>query len=446
MMSEPLKKDYRLLSFISAMVMVCYGMIAWWIPRTNFCFLIVSLTVLFVLYMLMTARDFAKDYYKELLLLALLSRCVFLFSIPSLSDDYFRFMWDGILTGNGINPYMHVPASVNSINGNALPAFMMKLKEGMNSLPYYSPYPPLLQLVFYIAVKIGGYHLVADIVVFKILILLAEAGSFFILKKLLEQFHLPVEKVLLYALNPLVIIELTGNLHGEVFMIFFMLLSFYLLVTNRTVSSAIFLALAVSTKLLPLIFLPAILSFIGIKKGLLYTVIVLATVMASFLPFANALFIPHMLESVGYYYQKFEFNASIYYLLRWMGYDLTGFNLIYITGKLLPLIAFVLIMWLAFYKKIKTKEVFFERILFTLLTYYLLSLIVHPWYITLLVAVSVCTTYRFAFVWSALIMLTYSTYLQTPYHEILWVVFLEYLVLGLVIYAEIRKGNEVKNV
>ncbi|MBC7887588.1 MAG: hypothetical protein H7Z13_06845 [Ferruginibacter sp.] len=422
---------------IALMAMLCYSVIAYVIPRTSFAIFIVMVTVLFVLFMLMTAKDFSQDHFKELLLLAFLSRLIFLFAFPSLSDDYFRFIWDGVLTNNGINPYLGVPGSINIVNGRVLPEFLLELKANMNSLPYFSPYPPVLQFVFFVSVKSVGYHLLNDLVIFRILALLAEAGTVYITIKMLDHFKLPRQRVLLYALNPLVVIELSGNLHGEVFMIFFLALSFYLLIKQQYLLSAVFLGLAVSTKLLPLIFIPAVISFIGTRKGIVFSLITLITLTVSFIPFMDAAFLQHILESLGYYFQKFEFNASIYYLLRWIGYDITGFNLIYIIGMILPVVAFVFILRIAWYKKIQTPAMLFERLLFTLLVYYLFSLIVHPWYITLLVALSVFTVRRFAFAWSALVMLTYSTYLQTPYHEILWVTALEYIVLGVIVFVEI---------
>ena len=433
------KGNGALLGFISVICLLCYAWIAYLLPRTSFGILIVLITVLFVLYALLTAPEFAQANFSKLLGLAILSRLIFLFAVPSLSDDYFRFVWDGVLDSYGINPYLFVPASFNQMNGGPLPGFMLELKANMNSLPYFSPYPPVLQAMFLVSVKLGGFHLAANIIVLRIMGLLAEVGIIFIAVKLMDHFKLPRNRVLLYALNPLVIIELTGNLHGEVVMIFLLLLSLFFLVTERSFLSAIVLGLAIATKLLPLIFLPAIFSFIGIRRGIRYSLIVALTVTASFLPFVNAVFVQHIAESVGYYFQKFEFNASIYYVLRWIGYTISGYNLIYFIGKLLPVIVFVLIMRMAFLKKITTSAMLFEKLLFTLLIYYLFSLIVHPWYITVLATLSIFTVYRFALVWSALVMLSYSTYLQIPYHEIWWVTAIEYMILAGVLYLEIRK-------
>ena len=66
-----------------------------------------------------------------------------------------------------------------------------------------------------------------------------------------------------------------------------------------------------------------------------------------FLPFLNNSFVSHIASSIGLYFDKFEFNASIYYLLLWVGYDITGVNVIIVLGKILPVFAIIFIMKLA---------------------------------------------------------------------------------------------------
>lgn len=436
------KKNYPLFICMAAITMAGYWAIGYIVPRTNFIVLIALVALLFTGYAVMAAKDFARLYFKQLLWLAILCRLIFLFAIPSLSDDYFRFIWDGALTSHGINPYLYLPDAVSQLHGQPLPAFLNQMKAGMNSLPYYSPYPPVLQFIFFAMVKLGGFNVMGNVLVLRLFALLAECGIMMLAIKLLAHFKMERGRVLWYALNPLVIIELTGNLHGEVIMIFFMLLAIYLIIKNEFIFSAVVMGLAVSTKLLPLIFLPAIIYFLGRRRGIIYMFVMLSIVAVSFFPFFNAVFIQHMAQSIGYYFQKFEFNASIYYILRWMGYDVTGFNLIYFIGKALPVFAAAFIVWVTLYKDINNAQVFIERLLLSLLVYYGFSLIVHPWYISVLVVLSIFTRYKFAFIWSGLIMLTYSTYLQKPYHEILWVTALEYIGLGTVLYFEIYKKDQ----
>ena len=183
-------------------------------------------------------------------------------------------------------------------------------------------------------------------------------------------------------------------------MIFFMSLAFLFLVSEQLLWSAVFVGLAISTKLLPLIFMPAMVSFLGIKKGAVYGMLVLLVVGISFLPFADQSFVDHMGTSIGLYFHKFEFNASIYYLLLWVGYDVTGVNIIFVLGKIMPLFAFAAILMIAFKQHILTVEVLVKRILLTLVAYYLFSLVVHPWYVTVLVFLTVFNGYRFSLIWS----------------------------------------------
>ncbi len=74
--------------------------------------------------------------------------------------------------------------------------------------------------------------------------------------------------MLLYALNPLVIVELTGNVHFEALMIVFLLAFLLALHRNQVRRAALFLALSAGVKLLPVLFLPLVLARKGWKTTL----------------------------------------------------------------------------------------------------------------------------------------------------------------------------------
>lgn len=436
------KKSWLLLALFAMLSAAFYVAIGYFVPRASFNILIVLVSGTFICYFFMSSGRLAKNYLNQLLILAFVFRVIFLFAIPALSDDYFRFAWDGLLSTNGMNPYAFAPDATTSLPGADLFLFMNQLKAGMNSLHYYSVYPPLLQVVFFVSVKIGGANILNDLIVYRVVVLFAEVGTIFTIIKLLRHFKLPERNVLFYALNPLVIIEFSGNLHGEVFMIFFLALAFLFLVKEQLLWSAIVVGLAISTKLLPLIFIPAIVSFLGIRKGAVYAILVLLVFGMSFLPFADQSFIEHIGTSVGLYFDKFEFNASIYYLLLWVGYDVTGVNIIFVLGKIMPLFSIAAILLIALKQRIISVEALVKRLLLTIVAYYFFSLVVHPWYITVLVFLTVLNGYRFSLVWSFLVMLTYSAYAQYPYREVLWLTGIEYIILAGFIFIELKFGKE----
>jgi alpha-1,6-mannosyltransferase len=426
--------------FISGL---CYFLIAYFTERTESIQLFAGIALLFSFYLFVVFKPSLSDWnFNFILISSFLFRAIFILAIPALSDDYFRFIWDGRLIEEGINPFLYLP---NEVQKQSLLSGEMNdtLYHKMNSPNYYSVYPPVLQFVFFIASKLSLSSNYGAIVVLRIVILLAEIGSYFFLTKIITLLKLPKNRILIYLLNPLVIIEISGNLHFEGLMLFFVIASFYFLLVNNIIFSSIFFSLAVCTKMIPLVLLPLIIKKIGFKKGIIYSLLVLMLSSVLFLPFINQELISNIGNSVGLYFQKFEFNASIYYLARWLGFQISGFNEIAIIGKLLPMISFVLIMYISFRSKPKQSDkiLFFESALTILFVYYLFSLIIHPWYLTFLVLISVFSNHRYALIWSFLIFLTYLTYTSVPFKESAWVLLLEY---GLVITWYLSERNKLK--
>lgn len=424
---------------LSIISVLSYVILGYYTQRNNSVLLFSMLSVLFTFYFILIYFDsILLSNYQLLLFVAIICRLALLISVPALSDDYFRFIWDGQLLQHNINPYMYLPSEISTqeILKNAN---MKELYENMNSPHYYSVYPPVLQAVFYIASKISFNTNFIAILILRLVIILAEVGTFIYLKKIVSYLSLPKEYVLWYVLNPLIIIELTGNLHFEGLMLFFIVASFYYLLKNKLLLSSLFFALAISTKMIPLVLLPLIVKKVGLKKGLIYSVCTGIIVLLGFLPFVSEQLISHIGSSVQLYFQKFEFNASIYYMVRWVGFQYSGYNEIALIGKAFPIITFVLILIISFKKNNENNSVsFFKTALLILFTYYSLACIVHPWYISVLVLLSVITQQKVALVWSALVFISYQTYAQVPYTENLILVFIEYAIVFSWFFIEIK--------
>lgn len=379
-----------------------------------------------------------------LLVSALLFRLSLLAVVPNLSDDYARFIWDGRLLAHGYNPYLYLPAQVINTPIAFIAGLTDSLSQRLNSPHYFTVYPPLNQALFGLAGWLSPTSVMGAVISLRIPILLADMGSIALLAKLLRRFGKNPNYSLLYALNPLVVLELTGNLHFEGIMIFFVLLSIWLLIQNHWLGSSVALASGIGMKLLPLIFLPLLIRYLGWKRGLIYASLTIALVGLLFVPFISIELLKNIYSSLNLYFQSFEFNASVYYLIRAVGYWLVGFNIIAGAGFMLFVVIGVCVLIIAFRKTAYLPGPLFPmKVLLTLTLYWLLSTTVHPWYITSLVAASVFTPFRYPLVWSGVVVLSYSAYQTTAYRENLWITGLEYsLVLGMGLYEWYRLKNQ----
>ncbi|MBC8046859.1 MAG: polyprenol phosphomannose-dependent alpha 1,6 mannosyltransferase MptB, partial [Fimbriimonadaceae bacterium] len=282
-------------------------------PRTNFVQLIILYSFLFVAYLHIIFYWKDDKHIKEAKFVSVALRFLLLFSIPNLSDDFYRYIWDGSLMHHGINPFTYTPQQL--LNDPSLHQAAVKISDGniyehLNSEQYYSVYPPVGQFFFFITAKIchltkGG--LLLNIFILKFFILLSEIGTIYFLSKILNHLNFSSKNILLYALNPLIILELTGNIHFEAVTIFFLAASIYFLLKHRYFLSAVLFGLSVATKILPLILLPFLLKYIGFRKTIVYSSITAIVFIISFIPFYNAGLIRHFLASLQLYFASFEF-------------------------------------------------------------------------------------------------------------------------------------------
>jgi len=376
-----------------------------------------------------------------------LFRLVFIVAIPNLSQDFYRFLWDGRMLVQGVNPYIVTPQlfftdlsiALELTQGKQV-AEAAQLYAGMGELnaSHYSNYPPINQLFFSIAALFAGKSVLGSVVVLRVLIMLADVGILYFGRKLLKGLQLPENKIFWYFLSPFVIIEMTGNLHFESVMLFFVVWALYVLYKEKWMWAAVLLGISVSVKLLPLLFLPLffkwflkklIAVFQNLAKLFLFYIVLLGTVLLTFAPFLSSEFISNFSTTIGLWFQSFEFNASVYYVIRWIGYQAVGWNIIASVGKILPLVVIVFLLVLTFFRKNTSTRQLITSMLFGVSFYFLLSTTVHPWYIATPLLLSVFTKYRFPIVWSAMVFLSYSAYGPTGFQENLWLVAVEYLVV-----------------
>jgi len=390
----------------------------------------------FTIYGVITWKQMPWAY---LFVMGLVGRFGLLFVFPGLSDDIYRFIWDGRLTVAGYNPYSCLPYELTLLE-YSIPGMDQELYRELNSTHYYTIYPPVSQFIFWLS-TVCKYDVGLSSLIIKVIFLMAEVATFVGISKLLNHLNKPAYLAGIYWLNPLIIAEGLGNVHFEIIMIVFLVWAIYFLFVKPQLSkAAILLSLSVAAKLLPLIFLPYLFFRMERKQVIKFFTTFTLSCLVIFLPIFLELQFTKFGASIDLYFQKFEFNASVYYVLRYVGKLLSGYNLIHYLGPLLGLTTLILILRKARSTKLVDLQSFIDFSLFAFCTYLLLATTVHPWYLAVPVLLSIFSTYRFAVVWSALAMLTYVNYSGEMYKENLTVVALEYIVvIGYFLYEYYKK-------
>ncbi len=440
-------KNHRFSILIALTGIAFYFSFAYNLDRTDFIKLIGLYGGLF--FMSFRLNQLEKTNFWFLAGLAILYRLIYLFALPNLSQDFYRFLWDGKLILEGMNPYLYKPSEIiTNFQG-----IYTELYEGMGNLSQgnYTSYPPVNQLFFAVSALLGGKSILGSVITMRVLIIIADIGTLFFGRKLLQSLGLPKHQIFWYILNPFIIIELTGNLHFEGVMLFFLIWSLYLLQKGKWLFSAFLLGISVSVKLIPLMFLPLLWNYfrkndnLNIQKLGLYYAAAGLTILLTFLPFLSSELISNFSASIGLWFQKFEFNASIYYLVRWIGFELKGYNIIATAGKILPVLTLLIILGLAFFRRNYSTQKLITTMLFGLTAYFFLSTTVHPWYLATPLLLSVFTKYRFMILWTGLIFLSYFTYSNPGFEENYWLLAVEYLaVFGYLIYEILKNEFQTK--
>jgi hypothetical protein len=240
-----------------------------------------------------------------ILVAAVLFRLISALGGPSLSDDLYRYVWDGRVQTAGIHPYLHAPLDP------ALEPLRDDDWTRINHPELRTIYPPLAQALFAALAWLG-----AGPIGFKLFFGLADLGVLAALAWLLRRMGLPPDRIVLYAWNPLAVIETAGSGHVEPVGVALVLLCAVWIVSRRAGLAALALAAAVHVKLLPLILIPG-----AIRRWRNAAVLVLVlTLVALAMPYA--LTGPAMGPGLFDYAERWERNSVIYRgietLLEWV--------------------------------------------------------------------------------------------------------------------------------
>lgn len=374
--------------------------------------------------------------FRQLLLIGLLLRVSVFFFVPQWSEDAARFLWDGELLRLGHNPYLLTPAEWQGKESGPAGDFGGQLFKAMNSPDYHSVYPPLNQVFFWFGAQLAQGSLLQGYLALRVLLLLGEVGVLYLLVYLLANFNLPQKQVLLYWFNPLVILEILGNLHFEGLVLLLLLASVSALVRYRFGFAGAFWGLAVGLKLLPLLLAPAWFFWRGEQKMRAFWGLALLVLLACFVPLWWSNGWVYFVQSLQLYQGKFEFNASLYYLFRTIGFWLEGYNTIWYLTKVGMVLTLLGVGWLSWKRSTSTVQGIVGQWVQLYLVYFLLQPVVHPWYLLPGLGLSLLTRQWTFVLWSFGAIFSYQAYSQNPVQEQAIFLVLEYGLVLLGLYLD----------
>ncbi len=364
-MTKPVDDARRLWAFAlcGATLAIIYGLLAFFSRDDAPPGFFVSLSLLaFIVYLsgLFAARPLAgRTALFVALVSGLLFRLLLLPEPPLLSDDYFRYLWDGLLQTGGINPYRYAPADP------ALTGLADSLQNQLNHPEVRTIYPPLAQLVFLFAAATGGGWLTL-----KAIWLACDVTIAALLYQLLPA-RARISAWALYWWSPLVVIEVAWNAHLDLLGVLLIVVALYF--AHRTSRPAIALGVtlggATLVKYFAAVLLPSLAR--GRRPWRLVIAFVL-TVLALYLPYVSAG--RHLFAGLTTYAAHWRFNDGLFWLLA----ALTTSTVL---AKLLAVFVLLFVIFQSARNEWPLERAAFWLIGATLV----LSPTVHPWYLVWMV-------------------------------------------------------------
>ena len=249
------------------------------------------------------------------LALALCMRAPLVMVEPTLSDDIYRYIWDGRIQGMGLNPYTAVPADP------ALASLHTDATRKMNHPALPTLYPPVAEWTFR-----GIAAVQPSVLAFKLAFVTLDILVILLLRHWLSLTGKSPWLVLVYAWNPLVLLEVAGSGHLDIIGVFLVTLSLVALARKAMLPAAAALVAAVGVKFLPLVLVPLFWRRIRVRDAALACVFGILVAV----PFAiGAGALP--IGSLPTYLAKWRFNGFVYGLVEsvWRSRALAGMPIVF---------------------------------------------------------------------------------------------------------------------
>ncbi len=247
----------------------------------------ISFILLWILFRTFPDEWPEKKQFILIFSIAVLCRLFFL-EFP-VSYDVNRYIWEGDLFNQDINPYLHAPDSP------AVKSFVNSIWHDINHKDKTACYPPMMIIFFSVLAAISKSPLF-----FKGVIVFFDIAVIPVLALLIRSRKIDFKFLMIYAFNPLVLVFISGEGHLDAIQIFFISLALYFITVKKNGWSFFALGCAVMSKYYALILFPFFVNSRNWKKSLLI-----------FIPFVT--FIPFLHSGVSIFTSLMTFGTNMHY-------------------------------------------------------------------------------------------------------------------------------------
>lgn len=403
------KKYYLYISLILLLIIQLFFVANYWQEKQQIIYFIPIIT----LYSILHFYIYKKNTFtlKHILWVSVPVHFMLIFTSPFLSDDIYRYIWDGIVSSNGINPYTFSPEYYSDFGLAKHYGFYHLI----NHSQYSTLYLPIPEAIFWFSNLFS-----TSVISIKLITFFSFLVSLKYIIKIDQVHQLKNTLTFVFSLHPLIIYEVSSSAHLDGFYMMSVIVGYYFYLTSEKRKSISFFVLSVFTRPISLIYL------IYFK----YTRKILVPILLISLSFFYYYLTTLPESGLNAYSSDWYFNHPLFSFLREVGmtyYHEINSMLSYNSFIKLVSILFIIIIFIKPFKRITS----FEQFIITshlFLTF--LSPTIYPWYLISLIPFCVITKQDSILIYLYTVLLSYyviiSYFSDKIWQESLWIIAFEY--------------------
>jgi glycosyltransferase A (GT-A) superfamily protein (DUF2064 family) len=233
-------------------------------------------------------------------------------------NDFFRYLWDGAMSAQGIHPFQYIPDAIAN-NPDTAALAQVWYWDQLFFKWTHTIYGPTLQHLFHLAAQIGlhsGFSL-------KTVFFACNIGTLALTYKILKYFSKPTSLLALIALSPLWLFETLSTAHVEAVIVFGITLSLWAYLTKKHITTGISYAALVLTKYFPLVVFSLFLTQRNWKQSMLILLSFFASLSLLTLPLLIEIEPALLVESLKHFQSNWVMSPGLFAMTK-LGIEALG--------------------------------------------------------------------------------------------------------------------------